>query len=155
MPVLERDSVILASGLTEIQRDDQITWKFNGTLIGQLKNLTTEISANVLDGRFKDRLQLNQQNGSLIITNIRPNTAGPYEVDIKSGRNYTTHKTFRVTIIGESRLILKCLNDLRVINKSFKNLDVNARAKFSEMFYTIFQCFQKRIPHSFLFLNVS
>lgn len=101
VPVLERDSVILASGLTEIQRDDQITWKFNGTLIGQLKNQTTEISANVLDGRFKDRLQLNQQNGSLIITNIRPNTAGPYEVDIKSGRNYTTHKTFRVTIIDE------------------------------------------------------
>lgn len=106
VPVLERDSVILASGLTEIQRDDQITWKFNGTLIGQLKNQTTEIFADVLDGIFEDRLKLNRQNGSLIITNIRNNTAGPYEVDItKSCRNYTTHKTFRVTIIGESLYI--------------------------------------------------
>lgn len=103
MPVLERDSVILPSGLTEIESDDQITWKFNGTLIGQLKNQTAEIFADVLDGRFKDRLQLNQQNGSLIITNVKPNTSGPYEVDItKSGSSYTTHKTFRVTIIGES-----------------------------------------------------
>ncbi|XDV23923.1 hypothetical protein PO909_028267, partial [Leuciscus waleckii] len=106
VPVLERDSVILPSGLTEIQRDDQITWKFKGTLIGQLKNQTAEIFADVLDGRFEDRLQLNQQNGSLIITNVRPNTSGPYEVDItKSGSSYTTHKTFRVTIIdGGDRL---------------------------------------------------
>ncbi|XDV23921.1 hypothetical protein PO909_028266 [Leuciscus waleckii] len=106
VPVLERDSVILPSGLTEIQRDDQITWKFKGTLIGQLKNQTAEIFADVLDGRFEDRLQLNQQNGSLIITNVRPNTSGPYEVDItKSGSSYTTHKTFRITIIdGGNRL---------------------------------------------------
>ncbi|XP_077081376.1 uncharacterized protein LOC143735152 [Siphateles boraxobius] len=101
VPVLERDSVILSPGLTEIQRDDQITWTFNGTVIGQLKIQTAEIFADVLDGRFEDRLQLNQQNGSLIITNVRPNTSGPYEVDIKSGISYTTHKTFRVTIIDE------------------------------------------------------
>ncbi|KAK7136677.1 hypothetical protein R3I93_016885 [Phoxinus phoxinus] len=106
VPVLERDSVILSPGLTEIQRDDQITWTFNGTLIGQLKNQTAEIFADVLDGRFEGRLHLNQQNGSLIITNIRPNTTGPYVVDItKSGSSYTIHKTFRVTIIdGGNRL---------------------------------------------------
>ncbi|XP_077081412.1 uncharacterized protein LOC143735215 [Siphateles boraxobius] len=106
VPVLERDSVILSPGLTAIQRDAQITWKFKGTVIGQLKNQTAEIIANVLDGRFEDRLHLNRQNGSLIITNVRPNTSGPYEVDItKSGSSYTTHKTFRVTIIdGGNRL---------------------------------------------------
>ncbi|XP_048037997.1 uncharacterized protein LOC125263133, partial [Megalobrama amblycephala] len=106
VPVLERDSVILHSGLTEIQRDDQITWKFEETLISQLNNQTAEIFADVLDGRFKDRLKLNQMNGSLIITDIRPNTSGLYVVEItKRKSSYTTHKTFRVTIIdGGNRL---------------------------------------------------
>ncbi|XP_048035753.1 uncharacterized protein LOC125261187 isoform X1 [Megalobrama amblycephala] len=106
VPVLERDSVILHSGLTEIQRDDQITWKFEETLISQLNNQTAEIFADVLDGRFKDRLKLNQMNGSLIITDIRPNTSGLYVVEItKIKSSYTTHKTFRVTIIdGGNRL---------------------------------------------------
>jgi len=102
--VLERDSVVLSPGLAEIQRDDQITWRFKGTVIGQLKNQTAEIFPDVLERRFEDRLHLNQQNGSLVITNIRANTSGPYVVDItKSGSGYTTHKTFRVAfIIGES-----------------------------------------------------
>ncbi|XP_067271499.1 uncharacterized protein [Pseudorasbora parva] len=106
MPVVERDSVILPSGLTEIQRDDQITWKFKGTLLGQLINQTAEIFADVLNRRFVDRLQLNQQTGSLVITNIRPNTSGLYKVNItKSGSSYTTHKTFRVaTIDGGNKL---------------------------------------------------
>ncbi|XP_067271066.1 uncharacterized protein, partial [Pseudorasbora parva] len=102
MLVLERDSVILPSGLTEIQRDDQITWKFEGTLVAQINQTAGLFSTydDVLDGRFVDRLQLNQQTGSLIITNIRPNTSGLYKVDIfKSGSSYTTHKTFRVATI--------------------------------------------------------
>ncbi|XP_039538583.1 uncharacterized protein LOC120486562 [Pimephales promelas] len=108
--VLERDSVVLSPGFTEIQRDDQITWRFKGTVIGQLKNQTAEIFADVLDGRFEDRLHLNQQSGSLFITNIRANTSGPYVVDItKSGSGYTTHKTFRVDFIIDEEIRLSVM----------------------------------------------
>ncbi|XP_067271500.1 uncharacterized protein [Pseudorasbora parva] len=111
MPVVERDSVILPSGLTEIQRNDQITWKFEGTLVAQINQTAGLFSTydDVLDGRFVDRLQLNQQTGSLVITNIRPNTSGLYKVDIfKSGSSYTTHKTFSVTSIdGGNKLLVK------------------------------------------------
>ncbi len=104
MLVMERDSVVLPSGLSKIQRADQITWKFKDTLIAEMNQTAGIFSTyDVLDGRFRYRLHLNNQTGSLIITNVRPNISGLYEINIsKSSSRYTTHKTFNVTSIGES-----------------------------------------------------
>ncbi|KAF4097259.1 uncharacterized protein LOC131530624 isoform X2 [Onychostoma macrolepis] len=107
MTVMERDSVVLPSGLSKIQRADQITWKFKGMLIAEIKQTAGIFSTyDVLDGRFRYRLHLNNQTGSLIITNVRPYVSGLYEINIsKSSSRYTTHKTFNVTSIdGENRL---------------------------------------------------
>ncbi|KAL0149486.1 hypothetical protein M9458_055274, partial [Cirrhinus mrigala] len=101
--VIERDSVVLPSGLTKIQREDHITWKFKDTLIAEINPAAGLLSTydNVLDGRFRYRLHLNNQTGSLIITNVKPNISGLYEINIsKSSSRYTTHKTFNVTSIG-------------------------------------------------------
>ncbi|KAI2646700.1 SLAM family member 5 [Labeo rohita] len=105
MSVIERDSVILPSGLTKIQREDQITWKFKDTIIAEINPAAGLFSTydNVVDGRFRYRLHLNNHTGSLIITNVKPNISGLYEINIsKSSSRYTTHKTFNVTSIGES-----------------------------------------------------
>ncbi|XP_043078663.1 uncharacterized protein LOC122327392 isoform X2 [Puntigrus tetrazona] len=108
VPVMERDSVILPSGLSEIQREDEITWKFKDTLIAEMNRKDGVFSAyeDVLDGRFRDKLQLDNKTGSLIITNIRPNISGLYEISIsRSSRRYTTHKMFSVTSVeGENRM---------------------------------------------------
>lgn len=105
--VMERDSVVLNTGVTKIQRDDQITWRFieKDTLVAKINTTAGIFSTydHILDGRFKDKLQLNHQTGSLTIINVRPNTSGHYEVNITmSGSSYTTHKTFGVIAIGKS-----------------------------------------------------
>ncbi|XP_056304110.1 uncharacterized protein si:ch211-274k16.2 [Danio aesculapii] len=103
--VKERDSVILPTGLDQLQRDDRLTWKFKGTIIAQI-NQTGIFPHDVLDGRFKDRLHLNPWTGSLTITNVRSNTSGEYVLDIsKSSSRCTTHKTFSVTTIDGENMV--------------------------------------------------
>ncbi|XP_067255051.1 CD48 antigen-like [Chanodichthys erythropterus] len=82
--VKEGDSVTLNSDLTEMKNDDVIRWKFTYTLIAEINKRPNRITVNdaVLDGRFRDRLKLDNQTGSLTITNTRTEHAGDYELQI-------------------------------------------------------------------------
>ncbi|XP_056109168.1 uncharacterized protein LOC130086991 [Rhinichthys klamathensis goyatoka] len=97
--VMEGDSVSLNSD-TEIQKGDKITWTFgtNGNLIAKAKNdgVKNMISDN-LDERFRDRLKLDKNTGSLTITNIRSDHAGVYEVEISRSSSSSTYR-FTVTV---------------------------------------------------------
>ncbi|XP_026052914.1 uncharacterized protein LOC113039295 isoform X2 [Carassius auratus] len=81
------DSVTLKSGLTEM-KDDEIQWRFAkektplAEILKQVGNLT--VYGDVLDGRFRDRLKLDHQTGSLTITDIRMEHTGLYELETKS-----------------------------------------------------------------------
>ncbi len=99
--VTEGDSVTLNTDLTEIHEDDNLLWKYGGK-----KDIIAEISAkyelfltheDVPDERFRDRLKLDNQTGSLTITNITTQHAGLYEVN---GAKVSL-KTFRVSVYGE------------------------------------------------------
>uniref|UniRef100_A0A672RTD1 Ig-like domain-containing protein n=1 Tax=Sinocyclocheilus grahami TaxID=75366 RepID=A0A672RTD1_SINGR len=84
--VKEGDSVTLNSGRTEIRNGDVIQWWFSvkDTLIAEI-NVTADrftVYDDVPDERFRDRLKLDKQTGSLTITNIRTEHAGHYEVEI-------------------------------------------------------------------------
>ncbi len=68
--VMEGDSVILKSGVTDVQKNDIIEWRFNGKLID----------------KFVDGLQLDSQTGDLKISNIRTKDSGLYKVKISSSR---------------------------------------------------------------------
>ncbi len=98
--VLEGDSVSLNSGLTEMMDDDVILWRFGAenTLIAQINVMVGRITVydNVLDGRFRDRLKLDHQTGSLIITNTRTEHTGLYKLQIHS-----VSKSFSLTVYGE------------------------------------------------------
>uniref|UniRef100_A0A671TDI9 Immunoglobulin domain-containing protein n=1 Tax=Sinocyclocheilus anshuiensis TaxID=1608454 RepID=A0A671TDI9_9TELE len=85
--VMEGDSVTLNSGLTEIQTDDEIEWRFGHTNL-----LIAELSMN-----FKTRLKLDHQTGSLTITNTRTTDSGLYEVKISSSK-HTINQRFNVTV---------------------------------------------------------
>ncbi|XDV22758.1 hypothetical protein PO909_027659, partial [Leuciscus waleckii] len=71
--VMEGDSVSLNSDLTEMKDDDVIQWRFGdeNTLIAEINKRADRITVydDVLDGRFRDRLKLDKQTGSLTITN--------------------------------------------------------------------------------------
>ncbi len=99
--VMEGDSVLLHTNVTEVPEDDDIQWKF-----GAEKSLIAEISRgagifntfDVLDGRFRDRLKLDNQTGSLTITNITTEHAGLYHLEIYGEKE--TLKIFNVSVYG-------------------------------------------------------
>ncbi|XDV11674.1 hypothetical protein PO909_000545, partial [Leuciscus waleckii] len=70
--VIEGDSVSLNSPLTEMKDDDVIQWRFGdeNTVIAEINKRADRITVydDVLDGRFRDRLKLDKQTGSLTIT---------------------------------------------------------------------------------------
>ncbi|XP_073717877.1 SLAM family member 5-like [Misgurnus anguillicaudatus] len=97
--VMEGDSLTLHTHITEIQTDHQIQWWFK-TRIATINRAADETSINddVLDGRFIDRLQLNNQTGDLTITNITAQHSGLYELTIIIMRKGTvTTNKFNVT----------------------------------------------------------
>ncbi|XP_067265628.1 uncharacterized protein [Chanodichthys erythropterus] len=80
--VTEGDSVTLNSTLNEIRDGDLIQWAFDITLIAQINKQTnrTNIYDDVLNGRFRERLKLDNQTGSLTITNITTEHVGKYRL---------------------------------------------------------------------------
>ncbi|KAI7790774.1 hypothetical protein IRJ41_000694 [Triplophysa rosa] len=95
--VMEGDSVTLHTRLTHIQRRDQILWMFGprDTRIADIHNQ----KPNTYDetGRFRDRLKLDGQTGSLTITNITSTDSGLYKLLIISDRE-TSGNTFNVNV---------------------------------------------------------
>ncbi|XP_077081539.1 SLAM family member 5-like [Siphateles boraxobius] len=101
--VMEGDSVTLDIIVTEKQDMNRIIWKFetNESTIAKINKWSSKINIydDVLDGRFRDRLKLDDQTGSLTITNIRDTHSGVYEVKIsKSSSSNTTTNRFNVTV---------------------------------------------------------
>ncbi|XP_051978173.1 uncharacterized protein LOC127639894 isoform X2 [Xyrauchen texanus] len=82
--VIEGDSVTLHTDVSEIQRVDLMVWTFGPEYIriAQL-NRVSQISSiyDVDDGRFRDRLLLNNNTGDLTITNIRIKDSGLYVLE--------------------------------------------------------------------------
>ncbi len=101
--VKEGDSVTLKI-VTETQTGEKIKWKFgtNRNLLATIKGNTS----NIFDGpddRFRDRLKLDHQTGSLTITDTRTTDSGLYEAEISRSSSEDTHR-FNVTVYGESQL---------------------------------------------------
>uniref|UniRef100_A0A8C1KMF0 Ig-like domain-containing protein n=1 Tax=Cyprinus carpio TaxID=7962 RepID=A0A8C1KMF0_CYPCA len=97
--VMEGDSVTLNSDLTEIHEDDDILWKFGAEnpLIVSIRGAAGIISIyDVPDERFRDRLKLDYQTGSLTITDITTEHTGLYKLEINGKKQIS--KTFSVSV---------------------------------------------------------
>ncbi|KAL0161415.1 hypothetical protein M9458_045140, partial [Cirrhinus mrigala] len=95
--VNEGDYVTLHTD-TEIQSNDLIQWKFGDTVIAEIDKATKRIHPHDgPDGRFRGRLKLNNQTGSLTITNTRTTDSGDYELRISSSRR-TINRRITVTV---------------------------------------------------------
>ncbi|XDV23459.1 hypothetical protein PO909_028033 [Leuciscus waleckii] len=98
IPVTEGESVTI-NPETEIQKDDQIQWRFGDKdiLIAEFRGEAGKIHDD--DGIFRGRLMLGG-TGSLIITNMRIEQSGDYKLQISSSRG-NTNKRFVVTVFGK------------------------------------------------------
>lgn len=103
--VKEGEAVTLNTGLTEIQANDVLEWRFGAgqDRIARINKAAgvTKTYDEILGGHFKDRLKLDDKTGSLTIINSRTTDSGDYEVattitDFK--------KTFTVSVVSDSGL---------------------------------------------------
>ncbi|XDV24066.1 hypothetical protein PO909_028345 [Leuciscus waleckii] len=84
---MEGDSVTLHTGVVKTQQD-RIRWYCNDTRIaqinGDLSKTCTDVQCNEGNERFRGRLKLDHQTGSLTIMNIRTEDSGLYKLKIIS-----------------------------------------------------------------------
>ncbi|XP_067310511.1 SLAM family member 5-like [Pseudorasbora parva] len=97
--VMEGDSVTLRPNVTEIKRDDLILWTFGpkNTHIAKINRAHHEIFDDSVDGRFRARLHLDNQTGSLTITNASTQHSGTYRIEIITG-NQIILETFSLIV---------------------------------------------------------
>uniref|UniRef100_A0A673LDX0 Ig-like domain-containing protein n=1 Tax=Sinocyclocheilus rhinocerous TaxID=307959 RepID=A0A673LDX0_9TELE len=99
--VMEGDSVTLNTDVTELHRDDLVMWTFrlqnSETCIAEIYKQTISIYNNKDNNeRFRGRLQIDEQTGSLTITNINKLHSGLYKLQIISGG--VKYKSFNLAV---------------------------------------------------------
>uniref|UniRef100_A0A8C1FJE2 Ig-like domain-containing protein n=1 Tax=Cyprinus carpio carpio TaxID=630221 RepID=A0A8C1FJE2_CYPCA len=125
--VLEGDSVTLHSGVTEMMDDDLILWRFgyNKILIAKINVMASSITVydDVLDGRFRDRLKVDHQTGSLIITDTRTEHTGLYQLQSNTLRkNFTLTVYARLSVPVISRNSSQCSSSSSSSSSSYCSL---------------------------------
>ncbi|XP_052427794.1 uncharacterized protein LOC127969746 [Carassius gibelio] len=99
--MMKGDSVTLQTGVKIIHLED-IKWYFNNTRIAQINGdqsyNCTDVQCNEDTERFRDRLKLDHQTGSLTIMNITNTDSGDYELKIISSSRIS-EKIFSVTVL--------------------------------------------------------
>ncbi|XDV23526.1 hypothetical protein PO909_028072 [Leuciscus waleckii] len=96
---MEGDSVTLNTDLIEIHEDEDMLWKYGAekSLIAQISKAAGIFStSDGPDGRFRDRLKLDNQTGSLTITNTTTEHAGDYQLLISGAKR--SSRTFSVSV---------------------------------------------------------
>ncbi|XP_057181305.1 uncharacterized protein LOC130548500 [Triplophysa rosa] len=100
---MEGDSVTLRTNLTQIQKDDQILWmlKMNNKNICvaevYMRYNKSRIYDDIDNGRFRGRLKMDNQTGSLTITHMRITDSGLYQLNIINSGG-TLYARFRVIV---------------------------------------------------------
>ncbi|KAK9967239.1 hypothetical protein ABG768_001647 [Culter alburnus] len=101
--VMEGDSVTLNTGV-QTKHQEEIKWYFNNTRIAQISGdlsfICTDVQCNEGTERFRHRLKLDHQTGSLTIMNTRNTDSGEYKLKIFSRSN--SEKIFIVSVSGVS-----------------------------------------------------
>ncbi|XDV22830.1 hypothetical protein PO909_027636, partial [Leuciscus waleckii] len=101
--VKEGDSVTLYTGVQTNQHEN-INWYIGYPLArinGDLSDICTDVQCNEYTERFRDRLKLDHQTGSLTIMDITDTDSGEYSLHITSDSSFS-EKIFSVYVTGVS-----------------------------------------------------
>ncbi|XP_073669688.1 uncharacterized protein [Paramisgurnus dabryanus] len=138
--VKDGDSVTLHTDVPDIKKYDEILWRFQGIRIAEFNKSASDL---LEDKKFKDKLQLDVQTGSLKIRNIRTDLSGLYEVEISSiSSSYTIHQSFTVTVRGEVKSVSVMKGDPVTIYTDVPDI------KTYDQILLIFGCDEKRIAEA-------
>ncbi|XDV24098.1 hypothetical protein PO909_028363 [Leuciscus waleckii] len=112
LSVLEGDSVTLNTGVTKQQRDKML-WYFNHILIAQINgHHNTSCLYDGEDGRFRDRLEVDYETGSLTITNIRSEHAGRFEANFIQSKSSGTSQSLNQNSKCDSTKIIRKMSNI-------------------------------------------
>ncbi len=105
--VNEGESVALNPGVIK-NPNDLMAWHFNDLCIAEIseepRKICTDVQCKDGDERFRDRLKLDHQTGSLTITNTRTTDSGDYKLQIISS-SFSITRSFSVTVTGACHLV--------------------------------------------------
>ncbi|KAL0161280.1 hypothetical protein M9458_045005, partial [Cirrhinus mrigala] len=98
---MEGDSVTLHTEV-ETKHQESIKWYVSSIRIAQISGdlsfVCTDVQCNEETERFRDRLKLDHQTGSLTITNIKNTDSGEYTLKITNIDDSESEKIFNVSI---------------------------------------------------------
>ncbi|XP_050959967.1 uncharacterized protein LOC127161324 [Labeo rohita] len=98
--VKEGESVTLDTGVTK-NPNDLMTWHFKAICIAEIseepRKICTDVQCKDGDERFRNRLKLDHQTGSLTITNTTITDSGVYQLQINSS-SFSIIRSFSVTV---------------------------------------------------------
>ncbi|XP_026100760.1 uncharacterized protein LOC113071682 [Carassius auratus] len=86
---------------TVLQRGDEIKWWFEDLILIEFTrkaSKTNDTDCDVVDGRFRNKLVLNEKTGDLLINNIRTFHSGLYKLQIRRKNGKTEYMRFIVTV---------------------------------------------------------
>ncbi|XP_051978351.1 uncharacterized protein LOC127640016 isoform X2 [Xyrauchen texanus] len=136
--VIEGDSVTLDTNVEKLE-SDLIGWYFGpeGTRLAQIngKADSMRVYDDVLDGRFKGRLELNSKTGSLTIRDITTEHSGLYTLRITS--NKVSYTTFSLTV-NEKKSETDYINVINEIDEIGVSTPGRSRSVSFTILYTVF-----------------
>ncbi len=104
--VNEGESVTLESDETK-KTNYEMTWYFSDNLIAEITGDQNKICTDdQCDERFRDRLKLDHQTGSLTITDTRTTDSGLYQLQINSSR-FSIIRIFTVNVTCECYFVIQ------------------------------------------------
>ncbi len=108
-PVKEGESVTLDPGVIKTT-NYTMKWYFNDIVIAEISRDQSKICTDdQCDERFRDRLKLDHQTGSLTIMNTRTTDSGDYKLQINS-RRFSIIRSFGITVTINGEYINQSFN---------------------------------------------
>ncbi|XP_067260913.1 uncharacterized protein [Chanodichthys erythropterus] len=127
MSVMMGECFILITDFN-IEREERVQWSFGAKTLATGMNGDSKKTSYSDDGRFRNRLELHHQTGSLTIKNTRTSDTGVYQLKFCSRSGENIYWEFSVTVSDYTR---NRVNKSTVINDEWRGSCLNVQQSTS------------------------